>query len=141
MSGLVANLTVVAMLTHAVLGCCWHHGHAAQPEQPGRQTLGRQIALLSHADCHHDGHSCSHGIPQQDDHSAPNDCDGGHCLFVTPTRTNAAQQVSADQGVASLALVESYGLPASSHLCRPADLPNRPNLSGPLYVWCQVFLL
>ncbi len=136
MYGLVANLTVVAMLAHSVLGCCWHHGHAGQPEQPGRQTT-----LLSHAGCHHDGHSCSHGIPQRDGHSAPNDCDGSHCMFVTANRTLAAQQVSVGQGAASLALVESRELPASPPLGTSTDLLNRPVLPDRVHVWYQVFLL
>ena len=134
--GLVANLTVVTMLAHALLGCCWHHGHADRPEQPGRQA-----AFLSHAGCHHDGHSCSRGTPQQEDHPTPDDCDGSRCLFVGSTRTLAAQQVSSAQNVASLTLVENHELPSSPPLCTSTDRLSRPALPDRTYVWHQVFLL
>ena len=136
MYGLVANLTVATVLAHSLLGCCWHHGHADRPEQSGRQT-----ALLSHVGCHHDGDSCSHGIPQQADHPTPNDCDGNHCLFVTANRTLAAQQVSTAQSVASLALAENHESPAPPPLCTSTDLLNRPVLPDQVCVLYQVFLL
>ncbi|HYW79927.1 MAG TPA: hypothetical protein VE890_10150 [Thermoguttaceae bacterium] len=136
MCRLVANLTVVAMLMHSVLGCCWHHSHAGQPERSDSQA-----ALLFHTCCHHDDHSCSNETAQQDGQPTPGKCDGSRCLFVGATRTIAVQQVSADASVASLALIEDQGSPASSPLGTTTDLSNRPVRPSPVYLRHQVFLL
>ena len=72
-------LTLVAMLWHAVAGCCAHHSHA--PAFWGDQT--ETEVARSHG-CHHHQHSApdTAGDSQhRHDHSDPGECQHVDCVF------------------------------------------------------------
>jgi hypothetical protein len=63
-------LTLGALLTHLLLGCCWHHAHDNAP----------QVASADH-----DDHPCgSHEQPGRRHHD-PQQCQQGKCVFVRPS--------------------------------------------------------
>ena len=74
MHAVLSSLVASSLLMHAVLGCCWHHGHASSCCD---QSQSAQVAQ----NCchHHDDVGCD------DDHDepAPTPCKGGpHCHGV-----------------------------------------------------------
>lgn len=63
-------LTAAVLLAHSLLGCCWHHAHAA--------TGGVEVACVEH------GHQHDHGDQQDkshDEHQGTT-CHEGSCVFV-----------------------------------------------------------
>ncbi len=71
----VGTITIVSMLAHALLGCCWHHDHDRASGSGGEHD---ERALADHDhDAHHDGKSsderaAGHG------HDSPEPCDHEH---------------------------------------------------------------
>lgn len=72
MNALAASVTTAIVLVHALVGCCWHHGHI--------HGTGDSAAQV-HAECHpeHDHHAHHDGDSEQ---PAPH-CDEVSCSFVT----------------------------------------------------------
>ena len=73
---LTPPITLAAVLTHAVLGCCVHHVHAGE-------ALGHgSVAVAAHAEHHgdeeHDGHHAPGHDSEQD-----GGCHGSDCSWLT----------------------------------------------------------
>ena len=62
MNRLTHALMVVTMVLHGILGCCWHHGHAAACASEARRVVSPQVAPVHTGCCHHD-----HCRPQSPD--------------------------------------------------------------------------
>jgi len=80
----VSNLTAVMLAAHALLGCCWHHGHGSE------QVRGPVAALASSGHCAAgDAHGPS---PAQHDcgtqRGERHDCQGSPCMFIGPAIQN-----------------------------------------------------
>jgi hypothetical protein len=83
MHAFLSNLTATLLAVHAVLGCCWHHGHRCAPEGGGVGSVAASHTCETHAT--HPGAAVdSHG----DQHQGRHECRGGTCTFVGPTREN-----------------------------------------------------
>jgi len=87
---LVGCLTLGALVTHLVIGCCWHHEH--------RADAGPAVAATE-ADSHdHDRPPCrSHERPRH----RHDDCRGAKCVFVRPVNEGLSlESLSAPHRVA-----------------------------------------
>ena len=87
---LVLGLAFVAVLFHAVGGCCCHHVHAdAGFFTSGLSTLDSRLSTQTACDCHR---HVDKGTLQEDhgddgqpaDHRHDDDCGEGSCDFVVP---------------------------------------------------------
>ena len=89
MSGFLVNLLIAAaVLTHTLLGCCWHHvhpGHAA--EQRVSVATGRHVCD-SHQHHHaestdrHAAHVVGHGEEEDSPHGHRHLCNEPDCMYV-----------------------------------------------------------
>ena len=95
-SRLIAAGSIVAMLAHAFLGCCWHHTHAedwhhahAEESDGCEQTDASAAARHSHRPCERDGntHSVVHSHPAPTDPHSPHEapCDEPDCSYLAST--------------------------------------------------------
>lgn len=80
----IPQITTLALLVHAALGCCWHHGHACVPK--GNGATPAVAVCHGHLHCDSHGHE---GEDQSDDTSHPSDdsshdhqCKGSDCSFL-----------------------------------------------------------
>jgi hypothetical protein len=83
----VTSATTVALIAHALLGCCWHHAHA---ESAGGTAPTAAIKPVVHGN-----HVHFHGSSQDSHESAPADhehdgqsCDDSACQFVADNRAS-----------------------------------------------------
>lgn len=89
-------LTITAMLWHAVVGCCAHHVHAAQPHDQAA------AATDSHGCCGHHHHAkpvteevaAEPAAPSESDHDS--DCSEQRCIYVTTSSDDASLDVDLD---------------------------------------------
>jgi len=85
MQRFVHTVTMLAVLAHALFGCCSHHAHADHPA--GKLPALATPVLHDHGTPHrhcgnprgHDGTSCPN-----EEHSKGTGCDAGQCAFVCP---------------------------------------------------------
>ena len=92
MNRIIAILTVVSVIGHAILGCCSHTVHFAASHALPAVTSAHATQKASHSHCHHshDGATpCDHA-PSED-----HDCAHAKCQWV-------ASSSSIDLAVASL---------------------------------------
>ena len=121
MSGLISNVAAISLLAHMVLGCCWHHRHAACRDA----APSAAVADL------HGGHIHPGSSPLQctscpeaggSEHDGRHGCGGQRCVGVLdpPTRTPTP---SARQ---------SFDVPAACEMsaCRPAADETTPTRAG-----------
>lgn len=104
----IPQISTLALLVHAALGCCWHHGHACLPKGSG--------ATPAVAVCHGHLHCDSHGHEGEDlsdDTSCPSDdgshdhqCEGSDCTFLA-TETSPEQRGELSFDLCPLELVAS----------------------------------
>ncbi len=90
-------LTTAAVALHAILGCCAHHAHSCEAQEPVLAVVHRAATDCSHghhhhdesdqSESHHDGLSggCNH---QHNDDNHHDDCDESKCSFTSVQRTN-----------------------------------------------------
>ena len=81
---LVVLVTLLTMLAHSILGCCWHHAHGDHGTPC--DTASVEVDIHSHQCAHHHGPNgsstevpVSHG-PAPCKHHAP--CDEVDCVFL-----------------------------------------------------------
>jgi hypothetical protein len=92
---LVSLMTLLAMLLHAWMGCCWHHAHAHPgdcPEHPGLlETVSHSHGSVCphHGDHQHLQNGKEQGEIPQTQSQEPNsprhnhhDCDEGTCQYL-----------------------------------------------------------
>lgn len=76
----VTILTGVALTAHAIIGCCWHHGHVT-----AHDCVSHQGAV------HHDSESQSHDEEQFNDHETSpqsSNCNASVCVYVRSAHAN-----------------------------------------------------
>lgn len=106
MSAVISLLTTIAMLTHAVVGCCGHHCHESACETHAHVDSERDDAAhaCSHSDaehsheavCHHDHYSNAKSCVEHGDGEI---CTDAECVFVKsslPTLNLAHMQPAVD---------------------------------------------
>jgi hypothetical protein len=79
MHALLSNLLAALLLTHAVLGCCWHHGHRCA-DRPTAAASGACQAACRHDHCGDDEHQPATPCP------ATSQC-AGICTFLPTSKT------------------------------------------------------
>ncbi len=87
MHKLVHNLTMILVLYHVVVGCCWHHGHVESPAPSVGGPINTACCGHDH-DGHHDGQN-----PADHSHQQGGECDDGMCFFVVPQVDGGAMAV------------------------------------------------
>ena len=105
---LIVAVTLLPMLMHSILGCCWHHAHAegrlnsahAQSEAHTSNRHGHR-----HLCCHHDCNDASVPI----EHNEP--CDDVRCVYLVaqPMRSDVTAGTQAE-----FAPLHSDAMPDSS---------------------------
>jgi hypothetical protein len=92
---LVVSVTLLPMLFHSILGCCWHHAHS---EYCSTNALDQKNShqCCSHRHCHGDDLSIENDgpvLPVRNEHQAPSQrhesCDGVDCVYVTAKATQS----------------------------------------------------
>ncbi len=83
----VHTLTMLLMLYHVLVGCCWHHAHAESPTSRADGSLNTACCGHDHGE-HHDGQE-----PADRPHQQDGDCDDGMCFFVVPQADGGAELV------------------------------------------------
>lgn len=115
-------LTAVAVLTHSVVGCCWHHGHdsSCREHSTGYVAVNHADRDAAHAECaHHDDVGATTDNCVNDSHAQG--CDEERCAFIKcrgPQLTLAMKFVSpefrvatdADQNIRIVAIALDNGL-------------------------------
>lgn len=66
-------LTLGALVTHLLLGCCWHHVHNG----PATSELACAAQTADHED-----HDCDHEQPSGPSHQGHETCREARCVFV-----------------------------------------------------------
>ena len=148
MNSVSSILTLVTVLIHSVLGCCWHHEHACDFGHDHGQAVAVHTHDIDDHD-HHDGHH-HHGHHQDgddqpapdDDHSGHDGCEDGSCIVVFGPRVDLKAQLDATMCLpvpssATLLVVvtqsQDGGVPCESPPWRVG--------SAPLYALTQVWLV
>ncbi|MEW4453394.1 hypothetical protein AB1L30_12005 [Bremerella sp. JC817] len=79
-------LTLVAMLWHALAGCCAHHSHAPLLGPEGCSTASQQLHEHYHGCSHHHGHAVDdHEHADHDEHSDTGECGQSDCVMSAST--------------------------------------------------------
>ena len=75
-------LTAVAMLTHSVVGCCWHHGHdsSCTEHSTGYVAVNHAEEDAAHAKCSHHDVGATTDNCVNDSHAQA--CDEERCTFI-----------------------------------------------------------
>jgi hypothetical protein len=85
----VTHITILALLTHAVVGCCWHHDHDGTCESHSHGEFVVDVEGLTHG---HDHSGATHACAGEDErhsegttccadeHAAA--CSDAQCVFV-----------------------------------------------------------
>jgi hypothetical protein len=112
MRSFLSHLMAGLLAMHAVLGCCWHHGHAC-----GRECTR---TVLESADAHadHDADSCGSTDSKPCQNHGPHACQKGQCVFLRTVENGAG--VSLDLNLPSL------GCAASCDVSSQAPVAVRP---------------
>jgi hypothetical protein len=136
MRKIVHSLTLLLVLYHTLVGCCWHHAHGEG--QSTRPDAPEHVACCGHS---HEGHDHRHQSSEGSDGS-DNGCDHGQCEFLVPPTGDdigIADRLAADNG---LCLVSFCGGILPSNGC---DASESPPPSGPpplrLHLVNQIFLI
>ena len=135
---LVTSATTVALLAHALLGCCWHHAYAGRTGE--NACHGSTVMTLVHDDHDHSGEA-----PQSDEedrhHEDEPSCGEVECTFVSGTSRVIAPSPllgGLDLPMASPALPVVAGLLGSASVLRTrADL----RTSTPIHLLYQVLVI
>jgi len=96
--GIITFLTTLAVMLHALLGCCAHHAHACDGHQ---HDVGIVADEAEHGHSHHDHshhHStaddCSDDDEDRDEHHGDDEpCDEADCSFVSIERSDDANVI------------------------------------------------
>ncbi|MBW3539054.1 MAG: hypothetical protein KY476_02175 [Planctomycetes bacterium] len=121
-------VTGLAFAAHALVGCCWHHAHAAEthahPDEAAHDELS--VADRLHgpgvATHHHDDPV----EPVDPSHEHEHDtCDAGRCAYVAPDRVELPM---VDSG--SLFGAAELNATGSVHLFRTGALRDKPPASA-----------
>lgn len=96
MRKIVHSLTLLLVLYHTLVGCCWHHAHGEG--QATRADSSHHVACCGHS---HEGHD--HGRdPSNPPDGNDSGCDHGPCVFLVPPTGDGVgmtDQVAAGKGL------------------------------------------
>jgi hypothetical protein len=111
--GIAPNLTAVALLVHAVLGCCWHHAHCC----PHSLSCATDANLSGDGAAFEQGEHdccCSRALAA-DDHHGGDGCQGVPCRFVSvPSQTAPIAPPAKGHDVAASVTAVAAGEPAGA---------------------------
>jgi hypothetical protein len=134
MHSIASSITAVALLAHAILGCCSHHAHVAEID--ARATVGSAAV-----ECCHE-HSCDEhaganalSAPSDSDHQHHKPCDEVDCSFA-----GGDARMTVDSPLAGLALPvidAATRLMSGSASRRAADIAPERLPSAALFVLQQ----
>lgn len=137
-----AGISIVSLLLHAVLGCCWHHTHAdgCHTHESAAAACLHESPTDEHADSHdhaghrhvehHDAETAAHdadGEPSQAPQPCGTDCEDDRCSFVRADSQPETDPLGDGAPVVLLAELgaRSIGLPALRAASgSPADSPH-----------------
>lgn len=99
MRALVSNLVALAMILHAVLGCCWHHAHETTSPVSIAEVDAQPAVTVKHCCCH--SHQVEE-LAQQDNHRSETDAPaepcrapcGEKCQYVVVSRVQLDSPVA-----------------------------------------------
>lgn len=84
MRKIVHSLTLLLVLYHSLVGCCWHHAHGE--EQAPRTDASDDVTCCGHS---HQGHD--HGRePSEAPSRNDTGCEHGKCVFFVPPTADVA---------------------------------------------------
>src|SRR5579864_7279710 len=112
MHAALANLMSVALLVHALLGCCWHHGHGCDVCGEHATSLAQSISC---GRCHDDDESADGHLPASHSHDRPCHCPGPCNCRVECQAANATLPPE-KMGVAKAVAVAPFDCPAPAVL-------------------------
>ena len=101
---LIVSVTLLPMLIHSILGCCWHHAHS-ECDFPGVRETVESDTGHCHTACHqHAGsHRCDHNdpaMPTPCEHKTP--CDDVRCVYVATEPVRIALALDLQEHVAAI---------------------------------------
>ena len=126
MTAFQSILTTAALLTHSVLGCCWHHSHQCKPKRMhvvSYRVAAPALPVQYHSCRHHQPNSTAcdtatdngrHGT----DGDQPCDrqrCNEGDCSFLTVVRVDTERRMASTRS-ATFIDVECAGASTQTHL-------------------------
>lgn len=85
----VTHITILALLTHAVVGCCWHHDHGGTCDSHFHGAIVVDVEGATHGHDHSDAADVCAGEDERhsgciagcaDEHAAA--CSDAQCVFV-----------------------------------------------------------
>ena len=132
MTALTAILTAVSILSHALLGCCAHHGHTS----PASARTGVGVVAQECCGCGHQAAESAADEQAPSQRPADHDgCDESPCVFAPGGKVDFSKLWSASGGFPLVATLTSSSpllesIAPAGHLCprgRPASL--RPHLA------------
>ncbi len=142
MNSVSSILTLVAVLVHSVLGCCWHHEHACDFGHDHELA----VAVHSHDSEDHDHHRHHQDGDDEpapeDDHSGHDGCEDGSCNVVFGPRVDVKAQLDATMYLPVLSTATFLVIAIQSHHGGvPCESPPWRCGSVPLYAMTQVWLV
>lgn len=141
----VTHITILALLTHAVVGCCWHHDHEGTCESHSHgefvvdvegPTHGHDRSRATHAYAGDDEHHSDCVARCADEHAAA--CADTQCVFV---KSQPQNWVAAPVAATSDAALPTNAVPAASLSSYPTRTHGRlprdsaVSLCAQLQVW------
>lgn len=78
-------LTSVALTTHALIGCCWHHGHTTPHDCAAHEHMAVQHDPEFES---HDEHDDEDEFEEHESSPQSSNCEGIRCVFVRTAQSN-----------------------------------------------------
>jgi len=131
------NVAMYLVLTHMLVGCCWHHAHAEHVACC--QEHSDAVFFHRHEDGDHD--TGDHDCPHHDSPCHQNGCDEGECVFVVPEVDTTVKLIDGGHPLA-IAPMEPFSGGSAKY---PSASPEAPPPSNPpplrLHLMNQVLLI
>ena len=129
-------LACVTVVLHMVVGCCWHHAHAARIGH-----CRESLQAVAYPSCDDHGHGDHHACPGEPPHDHDHGCDTAPCVFVVP-ETGGTVRIGTIQPLGFLPPDVDTARPTTHLAGHRADAPQfRLRADLRLHLVNQVFLL
>jgi hypothetical protein len=133
------NLTVAALMAHALLGCCWHHAHMAQAAA-STDECGTLKPVVHGDHVHYHDHEGEGAGDSGHHHDGQSGCGEAECTYAggVPRVQIQSPLVGFDVPVIPPAYSLVLGRLDAAHVARTADdgLPQ-----GPIHLLYQVLVI
>jgi hypothetical protein len=141
----VTHITILALLTHAVVGCCWHHDHGGTCKRHFHGAVVADVEGATHGHDHSDAADVCAGDDERhsdcvtacsDEHAAA--CTDTQCVFV---KSQSRIWIAAPVATTWDASLPANHAPAASRSSAPARTHGRlprdsaVSLCAQLQVW------